>query len=131
MNGAMSLKAPSFDTATSAGEVLEKDGYHQPGSRRKNQCGCSLTTDKGAYRDVTVEMPDGRTVHFYHQSPVAVEWRGAVRVDSCGYQTTTTKERINRHLPAGYSVIQRDFTWYLTKPDGSREEFRDGMTVEP
>jgi len=76
---------------------------------------------------VTVEY-GGATVHFYHQSAVVVRDGRTLRLDSHGYRTSTTKKRINRHLPAGYSVVQRDYDWYLETPDG-REEFRDGMTV--
>lgn len=126
-----------FKTATEQGEVINKDGYHQPGNRgpfmRPRGCGCTLTTDKGAYRDVSVSMPDGRKIHYYHQSPVVVEdtVSGVYRLSSCGYRTATTKERINRYIPSGYFVRQEDFEWYLEKPDGSREPFHDGMILHP
>lgn len=123
------LTAPAFGSATESGTVTEKDGYHQPGGRHGPRCGCELTTRNGAYRDTTVQMPDGRTVHFYHQSPVVVRDGATYRLDSHGYRTMTTKERINRHLPRGWKVIQRDFEWFLTTPDGERREFADGMTI--
>lgn len=117
---------PSFKKAKSKGTVVEKDGYHQC-----RQCYCSLTTRKGAYRDVTVQV-DGMTIHFYHQNPVVVEYEdGTYRLSSCGYQTKTTKERINRYLPRGYYVKQEDFTWYLEKPNDDRVEFKDGMEIQP
>lgn len=132
---AQSQSVPSFHMAVDSGTVVERDGYHQPDSRgpfrRPRSCGCDLTTDKGAYRDVGVDLSDGRLVHFYHQSPVVVEYPdGRLRLSSCGHRTSTTKERINRHLPRGYFVRQEDFEWYLEGP-GGRVEFFDGMTVEP
>jgi hypothetical protein len=116
--------------------VGEKSGYHQP---RQSGCGCTRTTEKGAYRDETYEV-DGLTVHFYHQSPVVVTDGERYRLDSCGHETATTKERINRYLPAGYRVVQDDWEWYLESWDPKadyrdqereREPFADGMVIEP
>jgi hypothetical protein len=122
------MKAPNFQEAMENGEIIEKDGYHQPQNAHfRSRCPCKLTTDKGAYRDVTVKMPDGRIVHFYHQSPIAVEKDGKVMLDNHGYKTSSTKERINRYSP--YRIIQRDFDWYVRK-DGERIEFRNGMILE-
>lgn len=123
------LPVPSFGDATERGEIVEKSGYHQPG-RGRVYCGCDLTTRKGAYRDVTVRV-DGVTVHYYHQSPVVVTDGETWRIDNHGYKTATTKERICRYLPAGYSVIQRDFEWFVTTPDGERLPFKNGMTIPP
>ena len=40
-----------------------------------------------------------------------------------GWRTVTTKERLNRYLPRGYKVYQKDWEWYL--------EVRDSIKVEP
>ena len=133
-----------YSTARDRGDVVDQSGYHQPDDTRTPggySCGCSLDTDKGAYRDVSVRMPDGREIHYYHQTAVVVEAPdGRLRLSSGGYRTSTTKERINRYLPSGYSVRQEDFEWYLVSWDPeadfsdrerSREPFTDGMIVEP
>ena len=123
-------KKPRYSEARRKGEVLEQSGYHQP---RDSRCGCSLDTAKGAYRDVSVAMPDGRVIHYYHQSPVVIDLGdGRLRLDSCGYRTSTTKERINDHLPSGYYVTQQDFTWYLLRKDKSpaKTKFEDGVVVD-
>jgi hypothetical protein len=124
-----SLPVPSFGTATDEGTVQERSGYHQPGNNGPavKGCTCARTTDKGAYRDVKVRY-DGALVHFYHQSPVVVTEGRTRRLDSHGYRTQTTKDRINRYLPDGYEVYQEDYEWYLETPSGERE-FTDGMTV--
>jgi hypothetical protein len=124
------IDAPRYREARDSGTVTDQSGYHQPGGTRPH-CGCSLDTEKGAYRDVTVEMPDGRTAHFYHQSPVVVQKDGQYRLDSHGYRTSTTKERINRYLPTGFRVFQEDYEWYLSGPGGGRKEFHDGMIIHP
>lgn len=126
------INTPSFSDAVEQGKVIEQTGYHQPGgNRHMMNCGCSLTTSKGAYRDVTVVMEDGRTVHFYHQSPIAVEGvSGAYRFSHCGWDTSTTKQRLNRYLPSGYRVYQEDHDWYLSTPDGE-VEWNNPMYLNP
>ena len=53
--------------------------------------------------------------------------------DGGGYQTVTTKSRLNALLDefaCGDRVIQKDFTWYLVSNlDNSRRVFFSGMTV--
>lgn len=122
---------PSFNKATSEGEVKEKDGYHKPNNQRRPDfnCGCSKTTKKGAYRDVVVEYKD-LTIYYYHQSPVVVKSvEGDLSISSCGYKTSTTKQRINQYLPKGFRVYQEDFDWYLSTPDGEKD-FEDGMKLD-
>lgn len=131
----------SFDKAISEGEVINKEGYHKPDEYpfHMQSCGCKKTTPKGAYRDMSVEMDNGTIVHFYHQTPVVVEQNGTFKVNNGGYETSSTKERINRYLPSGFKVIQRDFVWYLETYDPSlpfnerekeRMEFENGMELE-
>lgn len=131
-----------YSEARDEGNVTHEDGYHQPvnGRTGSRACPCELDTQKGAYRDVTIQMPSGLTLHYYHQSPVVVVLNGRYRLDSHGYRTPTTKQRINRYLPSGYRVVQRDHEWHLQTydPDGStdqqdksHEPFEDGMTIKP
>lgn len=125
-----SVEVPSFDRAIENGEITHQSGYHKPDKYHPNvrSCGCTKTTPKGAYRDVSVDM-GGFTVHFYHQSPIVVEYDTFLRLSSCGYETATTKERINRYIPSGYFVRQEDFEWYLETPEG-RTRFTDGMIIQ-
>lgn len=130
----------SFAEAQKKGELVDKSGYHQPQNHSRHMnCGCELTTGKGAYRDMTFKMPSGEIVHFYHQSPVVIEQNGKYRLDNCRYHTKSTKERINRYLPSGFKLIQRDFDWYIKSwnpetdyenRDYERMEFSNGMVVE-
>lgn len=117
---------PKFSEAKNKGEIIEKESYHKP---EKSRCGCSKTTKKGAYRDVSIKMASGKIIHYYHQHPVVVEHEdGSITVSNCGHSTSTTKERINSYLPRGYSVYQEDFDWYLSTPEGDRE-FEQGMVI--
>jgi hypothetical protein len=113
-----------FKTAKEKGTVINKDGYHQC-----RNCFCELTTRKGAYRDITIEL-DGKELNYYHQNLVVVKNEdNSYILDSCGYMTKTTKERINRYIPSGFRVYQEDFTWYIQKPNGKVQEFKDGMVI--
>ena len=53
--------------------------------------------------------------------------------DGGGYQTVTTKSRLNALLDEfadSYKVIQKDFTWYVVDSyDNSRVPFWSGMTL--
>jgi len=63
---------------------------------------------------------------------------GTVTLNSGGWQTVTTKRRMNQYLPNGYRVYQHRFDWYVWNylaakqngNDGSRVEYFDGMTLE-
>lgn len=124
------VDAPVYRHAVENGKVVERDGWHDPNSRSFHQsCGCDLDTDNGAYRDVVVEY-NGKTIHYYHHSPVVVKANGEIRIDACGWKTTTTKDRINQNLPSSYFVKQRDFEWFVETPNGEKQ-FESGMVIQP
>ena len=55
----------------------------------------------------------------------SINWNTrAMSLSDCGWQTTTTKSRLNALLSGlvpGASIYQRDFTWYLTYHDKTVE----------
>lgn len=61
----------------------------------------------------------------YHDTVVYEERDNKIFLDNWGWQTNTTKKRINQFLPKGYYVNQRNYQWYLTK-----YEYIDWQTVE-
>ena len=55
----------------------------------------------------------------------------ALKMSSCGYETVTTKSRLNAlltELKTGCSVFQRKFKWYLCN-DRKFVDFIDGMIL--
>jgi len=54
---------------------------------------------------------------YYHDTAIATIWgNGKVKIDNGGWHTQTTKRRINAILDAlglPYSIVQRDYIWYL------------------
>jgi len=123
------MEAPEYSHAIENGEVIERNGWHDPKTHSFNQsCGCSLDTNNGAYRDMVVEL-NGKKIHYYHHSPVVVKTDGQIRIDACGWETNTTKDRINQNLPHGYFVKQHDFEWFVETPNGEIE-FESGMVID-
>ena len=59
---------------------------------------------------------------------------GWLILNSGGYRTVTTKERINAFLPIGYGVFAKDFVWFVriglwSDDNGKTVPFEDGMTL--
>lgn len=55
---------------------------------------------------------------------------GHIKLNSGGYQTVTTKDRMNKYLPIPWKVVQEKFIWYLWNwKTKEKREFKDGMFV--
>ena len=55
----------------------------------------------------------------------------AVKIDSCGYTTNTTKSRLNAILDEvkwGCKVFQKNFDWFVSY-NGQTKDFFDGMIL--
>jgi len=112
------------------GTIKERESHHRP---LKSGCGCTPADGNvGTYRDVKVKIGD-KVIRFYHQSPVVIAdyGEGVMRLDSCGYQTRTTKKRINWELQkAGKRVTQTGYDWYVKDIVGAElRQFEDGMEI--
>ena len=57
-----------------------------------------------------------------------------ITLDSGGWHSVTTKDRINRFLPLGFRLVQRNWNWIIQEmEDGTyrdRELFFDGMQIK-
>ena len=75
---------------------------------------------------------DGLTAVRYHYTDV-VKWdRDVIILDSGGWQTVTTKRRMNQVSDAhnlGFRVYQRDFEWFVDFKEKTLP-FYDGMRLE-
>ena len=66
-----------------------------------------------------------------HQIATFCHETKAVKLSSCGWQTNTTKSRLNAILQEvkwGASVFQRNFNWFVNYSDSTRDFF-DGMIL--
>ena len=71
---------------------------------------------------------------FLHQTCVVyVDWdAGTVKLRSGGYETVTTKRRINEASKAfglGFKVYAKNHKWYVDTREGETVEFVSGMTL--
>ena len=66
-----------------------------------------------------------------HQIATVDHNTNSVKLDSCGYETTTTKSRLNAILEEvkyGCNVFQKQFEWFVSYKDQT-ESFWDGMIL--
>ncbi len=67
----------------------------------------------------------------YHNTEIITFYSdGSVRLNSGGWETSTTKARFNAFLPKGITVFQNATHWYVETPAGTFE-FEDGLVVSP
>lgn len=52
-------------------------------------------------------------VYLHGHNIVDLHKDGAVVLRDCGYQTVTTKERLNQFCPMPYRVSQVDYEWFV------------------
>jgi len=69
----------------------------------------------------------------YHNSDIVELTPTTTTLDSCGYKTPTTKERLNWYIPNGHYLYQESYTWYIRKgywndENGDIYIFVDGLT---
>lgn len=78
--------------------------------------------------------PDGtRVIRFHRTDVVTIAPNGTVTLNTGGFETPTTKKRLNDYLPWGWHVFARDHVWYLGHMYGDKERyvFVDGMSIAP
>ncbi len=86
--------------------------------------------------------PEREASYIYlHGNHIATVGDNYVELYSCGYQTATTKSRLNailaEHAIAGECVFQRNFQWFVHKFVGQagtvpvfvEKEFEEGMIL--
>ena len=64
-----------------------------------------------------------------HATDIVQVSADTIRFDTGGWQTVTTKERMNRAMPNGYSLIQRNYQWYVRYPNGFRKSVGDRFAL--
>ena len=66
-----------------------------------------------------------------HDTDILSSQDGIITLDSGGFDTHTTKDRMNRFLPARYSVYQKDWAWYIKDSKENKTiPFKDGITLQ-
>lgn len=78
-----------------------------------------------------INDPEYRAIRL-HDTNVLTFTPGQVVLDSGGWETRTTKARMNEHLPSGLSVFQKDFDWFVRDTRGKETitTYKDGMIIK-
>ena len=76
------------------------------------------------------ERPDGtQVVRLHHTDIVETLPDGRIKLNSGGWKTNTTKDRMNDHAK-GYSIYSKKGTWYVRRYEDSAEvPYTDGMLL--
>ncbi len=94
-------------------------------SNKNNWAGSNTTV---TYNDST----NCSSVYLHgHQIATLDHNTNAVKLDSCGYETVTTKSRLNAILEEvkyGCKVFQKKFEWFVSY-HGTTTDFIDGMIL--
>ena len=79
-----------------------------------------------------LERLDAETigVRLHRTYVVRFNVNGTLSLDSGGWQTVTTKERMNRYLPAGFRLYQQDYQWFVSSPNERDFLYEDGLVIE-
>jgi len=91
-----------------------------------------MQTNKVQGVATSVWTDEGRTYVRYHSTNVVEFDATSVTLNSGGWQTVTTKRRMNQasnEFNLGYSVYQRAHAWYVVDGNGEKHAFVDGMTI--
>lgn len=78
-------------------------------------------------------VADGAAVKL-HSTDIVTITRAGIRLDSGGFRTHTTRDRINAYLPIGHSLYTSKGIWYLSIRGTDAPPaipFADGMTIKP
>jgi hypothetical protein len=74
------------------------------------------------------ELPNGARCWNLHDTRIVEIVDGYIILNSGGYQTQTTKERLNRYVPDGWYLYQEKSQWYL-RIAGDTIPYYDGITL--
>jgi len=90
-----------------------------------------IKSRKIANNTVEYTKKNGDTIIRLHLTDILTfKKNGAVILNSGGWQTVTTKERINRYLPENWGLYQEKSIWYLCQGyKGPRYTYQDGITL--
>ena len=73
-----------------------------------------------------------RCTVLLHGSPIATVTDTTLEVSDCGWQTPTTKSRLNvllHEFSPGWGIYQKNKIWYLSGPTGETELEPEAKTV--
>lgn len=110
-----------YTAITNAGQFQVYVGFFKKTGKSKSK--------KVANNTLEIDHGNGKSSIRLHDTDILTFENGKVTLDSGGWQTVTTKQRLNRFLPSGYRITQKNFEWFVNTPNGGKVAFSDGMTL--
>ena len=72
---------------------------------------------------------EGEIAIYHHATPIIiVNDKGEYYINTRGYHSRTTKDRINDYSPIG--IYQKNFEWFVVDKENGDYPFIDGMTFD-
>ena len=119
------------------------EGYSRNSPMRKieQQMQAAIATRRNwskSNTSVSVDSEGYTSVRLHGNRIAEIEPNGDIILSSCGWDTVTTKSRLNAILDTflhGFHVWQKDFTWYIGNTGNSSpttpnaDVFFDGYTI--
>lgn len=92
-----------------------------------------VSARKVAHNTIERTMPDGtRIIRLHLTDIVTIFPNGVIEINSDGYQTSTTKDRINTYIGPCWSLFQEKGRWYLyRRMDSTKHAYKDGSRLLP
>ena len=75
----------------------------------------------------------GMSYVVYHGTPIVIFSDEFIILSNKGWFTSSTKRRMNKASDEnllGFYVYQKNWTWYVTLPNGETIEFYDNMIID-
>lgn len=73
-------------------------------------------------------LSDTEIALIYHQTRVVIfHYNGDITLNSDGYRTKTTKDRMNSVI--SYPIYQKNYRWFVSTPENPSLPYYDGMVI--
>jgi len=84
-----------------------------------------------ANNTLMIHYKNGITTYRLHNTDIIKvnTCNGNITLNSGGWLTHTTKDRLNRFTPCNIQVYQKNYQWYIKTPQGYFDFF-DGITFD-
>jgi hypothetical protein len=99
-------------------------------SKAAEYLGTKIDRPYGSGRNTRMIRRDANTIAIRLHATDVVTFKsdGRIILDSGGWQTATTKARMNEAIPGPCGVYQKDHTWYLRLPSQPDQVFFDRIS---
>jgi hypothetical protein len=91
------------------------------------------TDSNGTKRDDNYTDSDGNKRIKLWETDIAIinPREKDITLNTGGYQSNTTKERLNRVIvPTGNIIVQKQNKWFVVNRDGDATPFKDGIKIK-